>query len=89
VNLHAIFGKQISNRLRTAGMLIAHDLSQTSPTSWSEILARHAAIHQVDFALVLEDGSHFSSKDMKLPKEVIKRVRDALRCPSMSPGPMR
>jgi two-component system sensor histidine kinase CpxA len=88
VNLHAIFGKQISNRLRTAGMLIAHDLNQTSPTSWSEILARHAAIHQVDFALVLEDGSRFSSKDMKLPEEVIKRVRDALpRKPPPRQGP--
>ena len=88
VNLHAIFGKQISNRLRTAGMLIAHDLNQTSPTSWSEILARHAAIHQVDFALVLEDGSRFSSKDMKLPEEVIKRVRDALpRKPPPRHGP--
>lgn len=79
VNLHAIFGQQISNRLRTAGMLISHDLNQTSRANWSDVLARHAEIHQVDFALVLEDGSRFSSKDMDLPEEVIKRVRDALR----------
>ncbi len=78
VNLYAIFGQQGSNRLQTAAMLIAHDLNQTSPTNWSEVLARHAAIHQVDFVLVLEDGSRFSSKDMELPEEVIKRVRDAL-----------
>ena len=78
VNLYAIFGQQGSNRLQTAAMLIAHDLNQTSPTNWSEVLARHAAIHQVDFVLVLENGSRFSSKDMKLPEEVIKRVRDAL-----------
>ena len=78
VNLYAIFGQEGSNRLQTAAMLIAHDLNQTSRTTWSEVLARHAAIHQVDFALVLEDGSHFSSKDMEFPEEVIKRVRDAL-----------
>lgn len=79
VNLHAIFGQQGSNRLRTTGMLISHDLDQTSRTNWSEVLARHASIHQVDFVLVLEDGSSFASKDMELPEEVIKRVRDALR----------
>ena len=78
VNLYAIFGQEGSNRLQTAAMLIAHDLNQTSRTTWSEVLARHAAIHQVDFVLVLENGSRFSSKDMKLPEEVIKRVRDAL-----------
>ncbi len=88
VNLHAIFGQEGSNRLRTAGMLISHDLNQRSRTNWSEVLARHAAIHQVDFALVLEDGSRFSSKDMKLPEEVIKRVRDALpRKPPPRQGP--
>jgi len=79
VNLHAIFGQQISNRLRTTGMLISHDLNQTARTNWSEVLARHAAIHRVDFALVLGDGSRFFSKDMELPKEVITRMRDALR----------
>ena len=78
VNLYAIFGQEGSNRLQTAAMLIAHDLNQTSRTTWSEVLARHAAIHQVDFALVLEDGSRFSSKDMEFPEEVIKRVRDTL-----------
>ena len=78
VNLQAIFGQEGSNRLRTTGLLISYDLNQTSRTNWSEVLARHAAIHQVDFALVLEDGSRFSSIDMEFPEEVIKRVRDAL-----------
>jgi signal transduction histidine kinase len=88
VNLYAIFGQEGSNRLQTAAMLIAHDLNQTSPTTWTEILARHAAIHQVDFALVLEDGSGFASKDMKFPEEVIKRMRDALpRKPPPRHGP--
>jgi len=79
VNLHAIFGQQISNRLRTAGMLISHDLSQTPRANWPEVLARHAVIHQVDFALVLADGSRFFSKNMDLPEEVITKVKDALR----------
>ena len=79
VNLHAIFGQQGSYRLRTAGMLISHDLDQTSQTNWSNVLARHAQIHGVDFVLVLKDGSRFSSNDMELPKEIIKRVKGALR----------
>ena len=79
VNLHAIFRQQISNRLRTAGKLISHDLNQASRANWPEVLARHAAIHQVDFALVLEDGSRLSSKDMEFPAKVLKKVREALR----------
>ena len=79
VNLHAIFGQEGSNRLQTAAMLIAHDLNQTERTNWSEVLSRHAAIHQVDFALVLGDGSRFYSKEIDFPEEIITRVRDALR----------
>ena len=79
VNLHAIFGQEGSNRLRTTGMLISHDLHQTPRSSWSKGLVRHATIHKVDFVLVLEDGSRFASKDMDLPEEVADRVRRALR----------
>ena len=79
VNLHAIFGQEGSNRLRTTGMLISHDLHQTARANWFEVLARHATIHKVDFVLVLEDGSRFASKDMDLPEEVTSRVRRALR----------
>ena len=78
-NLHAIFGQEGSNRLRTTGMLISHDLHQTARASWFEVLARHATIHKVDFVLVLEDGSRFASKDIDLPEEVINRVRRVLR----------
>jgi len=85
VNLHAIFGKQGSNRLRTAGMLIAHDLNRTLQANWSDILARHAKIHQVDFALVLEDGHCFSSTGGDLPGAVITKAKDALRRPPL-PG---
>jgi len=79
VNLHAIFGQQGTDRLRTAGMLIAHDLSQTPQAKWSDVLARHAEIHRVDFTIVFQDESRFSSTDGALPEPVIARVRDALR----------
>jgi two-component system sensor histidine kinase CpxA len=79
INLHAIIGQEGSNRLRTTGMLISHDLPQTSRADWSKVLARHAAIHEVDFVLVLEDGSRFASKDIELPEEVINGVRRVLR----------
>ncbi len=85
VNLHAIFDRQGSNRLRTAGMLIAHDLNQARQTDWPGVLSRHAEIHQVDFALVLENGRCFSSTGGDLPDEVIKKAKDALRRPPL-PG---
>jgi DNA-binding response OmpR family regulator len=63
LNLYAIFDQQGTDRLRTAGLLIAHDLGQMPRKQWAEVLARHAAIHRVDFMIVLEDGSRFSSTD--------------------------
>ena len=79
VDLHDFFGQQGSDRLRTAGMLIAHDLNQAQPEEWAEILARHGAIHGVDFVLVLRDGVIFSPTMKTLPKEVMLRSQDALR----------
>jgi two-component system sensor histidine kinase CpxA len=82
VNLHAIFGKQSDHRLRTAGMLITHDLNRAVEANWPDILARHAKIHQVDFALVFEDGRCISSTDRDLPDAVITRARGVLQRPS-------
>ena len=79
VSLYAIFDQQGTDRLRTAGLLIAHDLSQTPQAKWPEVLARPAAIHRVDFTIVLEDGSRFSSTDGELPEPVMAKARDALR----------
>ena len=79
VSLNAIFDQQGTDRLRTAGLLIAHDLSQTPKAIWPDVLARHAAIHRVDFTIVLEDGSRFSSTDGELPESVMAQARDALR----------
>jgi two-component system sensor histidine kinase CpxA len=73
-NLYAIFGRHGSNRMRTAGQLIIYDLSRLPRSKWPETLARHAAIHRVDFTLVLEDGSRFSSSKQRLPKRVKNRV---------------
>lgn len=86
VNLHAIFGREGANRLHTAAMLIGHDLNQTPQDDWNAILARHAAIHKVDFVLVRGDGSHFASKAMDLPEAVSEKIRKALR---RSPAPGR
>ena len=79
MNLHEIFGQQGSNRLRSAGMLIAHDLNQMPLANWSDVLARHATIHRIDFMIVLEDGSHFSSTDEDFPKKVMYRALHILR----------
>ena len=79
VNLHAIFGQLITDRLRTAGMLISHDLNLVPQTKWPDVLARHAEIHQIDFAVILPDESNFFSKGGDLPETVIKRARETLR----------
>ena len=79
VNLHALFGQQGSHRLRTAGKLIIHDLNQVPQANWSDVLVRHAEIHHVDFVVLLKNGSRFSSKDIKLPEKLIKKVKYALR----------
>ncbi|MDX2451538.1 HAMP domain-containing sensor histidine kinase, partial [Desulfosarcina sp.] len=79
VSLYAIFDQQGTDRLRTAGLLIAHDLSQTPKAKWPDVLTRHAAIHRVDFTIVLEDGSRFSSTNGELPEPVMAQARDALR----------
>lgn len=79
VSLYALFDQQGTNHLRTAGLLIAHDLSQMPTAKWPDVLARHAVIHQVDFTLVLEDGARFSSRDGDLPEPVLAKVRSALK----------
>jgi two-component system sensor histidine kinase CpxA len=81
VSLYAIFGQQGNNRLRTAGMLIVHDLNQAVQTDWTGVLSRHAKIHQVDFAVVLEDGRCFFSTEEALPDAVLKKAKVDLRRP--------
>jgi len=79
VNLDAIFGWQGTNRLRIAGMLIVHDLNHSPREDWSGILARHAAIHRVDFALMLSDGTKYSSDGGKYPEKVVAKAGEVLR----------
>jgi two-component system sensor histidine kinase CpxA len=79
IDLHAIFGHQASDRLRTAGRLISHELNQVPTANWSDVLARHAEIYQVDFALLLKNGSQSLSKDMDIPEAVMKMVMGAFR----------
>ncbi len=84
VNFYTIFGQQISHRLRAAGMLISHDLNNTPQKNWYQILTRHQETQQVNFALVLADGSCFSASNGKPPKEVIINARKTL---TMGPPP--
>ena len=79
VHLHDFFGRQGSDRLRAAGMLISHDLRQTRPRLWPEILARHGAVHGVDFVVVLENGTIFSPVLQALPEQVLHRTQEIFR----------
>jgi len=79
IDLHAIFGQQASDRLRTAGRLISHELNQVPTANWSDVLARHAEIHQVDFALLSKGGFQSLSKDMDIPEAVMKMVMGSFR----------
>lgn len=79
IDLHAVFGRQASDRLQTAGRLISHELNQVPTAKWSDVLARHAEIHQVDFAFLLKGGLQSLSKDMEIPEAVMKMVMGAFR----------
>jgi two-component system sensor histidine kinase CpxA len=79
IDLYAIFGRQASDRLRTAGRLISHELNQVPIENWSDVLARHAEIHQVDFALLFKGGFQSLSKDMDIPEAVMKMVMGPFR----------
>jgi len=79
INLHRIFGEQAKSRLQTAGRLMVHDLGKAPQEQWPEVLARHAEIHRVDFAIVFDDGALFSSTDGDLPDAVMARIKKNLR----------
>lgn len=74
MDLNEIFGRRMSDRMRVAGMLISHDLNQTTRENWCDVLTRHSEIHQVNFALVLMDGTQFLSKGMDFPEGALKKV---------------
>jgi two-component system sensor histidine kinase CpxA len=86
VDLSALFGRRVLDRMRTSGMLISHDLNQTPKTNWSDVLSRYAQIHQVDFVVVLKDGSRYASKQIELPETVQKIVQKALQHTPPLPG---
>jgi two-component system sensor histidine kinase CpxA len=79
VDLRAVFGQQASDRLRTAGRLIVRELNQVPQTNWPDVLARHAEIHQVDFALLLKGGFQSLSKDMEIPEAVMQLAKGSFR----------
>ena len=79
IDVPAIFGRQASDRLRTAGRLISYELKQVPIADWSDVLARYAEIHQVDFALLFKGGFQSSSKDMDIPDPVMKMVMGPFR----------
>ena len=79
IDLHAIFGQQASDRLRTAGRLISHELKHLPTANWPDVLARHAEIYQVDFALLLKNGSQSLSKNMDIPEAVMKMATGYFR----------
>ncbi|MBU1053541.1 MAG: HAMP domain-containing histidine kinase [Proteobacteria bacterium] len=81
MDLNAFFGRQTFDRMHVAGRLISYELSKTNRANWSDVLTRHSKINHVNFALVLEDGTQYLSKDMGIPSSVMKTVVDSLKPP--------
>ncbi len=79
IDLYAMFGWQASDRLRTAGRLIVRELRQTPHAGWSGVLARHAEIYQVDFALLLGGDRQWVSREMVIPEDVLQRAKGSFR----------
>ncbi len=79
MDLDEFFGHQGADRLRTAGMLLNHDLEQAPPDEWPDVLARHGQIHGVDFLIVLPSGLVFPPKQKSsIPAEVLARAKELL-----------
>lgn len=79
MDFYTIFGKQVSDRIRAAGKLMSHELTQTPVKDWPAVLSRHGEIYQVDFALLMDDGSNWFSRDMTIPDAVMKRVNKSFQ----------
>ncbi len=80
MDLDEFLGHQGADRLRAAGMLMAHDMEQTPPDEWSTILSRYAQIHGVDFLIVLPGGLVFPPKKKKdIPQDVLARAENILQ----------
>lgn len=79
LKVQTFFRQQIFNRLKTAGILIGHDLRQTSMGGWEDVLKRHAKVHNVDFVLVIENGPHYRSYTGDIPEAVLTRVQEIFR----------
>lgn len=74
LDLHTILGQHASDRMRIAGRLIAHEMSQTPRADWNDVLVRYGEIYQIDFSLVFEDGSQLSPKDFPVPRGVVQKA---------------
>jgi len=74
MDFYAILGKQVSDRIRAAGKLMSLDLEQTPVKEWPAVLSRHGEIYQVDFALLMDDGSNWLSREMIIPEAVMQRA---------------
>lgn len=79
LDIYSLLGRQGSNRVRAASMIISHDLGITPKESWNSVLLRHANVHGVDFILILPDGSEYSSKQLNLPAIVKKKALNRLK----------
>jgi len=79
MDFYTILGKQVSDRIRAAGKLMSHELAQTPVKEWPAVLSRHGEIYQVDFALLMDDGSNCFSREMTIPDAVMKRVNKAFQ----------
>jgi two-component system sensor histidine kinase CpxA len=80
MDLDEFFGHQGADRLRTAGMLLNHDLGQAPPDEWPDVLARHGQIHGVDFLIVLPSGLVFPPKQKSsIPAAVLVRAKELLQ----------
>ncbi len=77
-DLHSILGRDTNDRIRATGRQIAYEIRQETDRNWNDILAQHAQFQGVDFVLFMGGGSMFSSKQMKIPDNVIRLVKDTI-----------
>lgn len=66
------------NRMLFTARLIAGEISERPVSDWEEVLKRYSDIYKVDFLIFPGNRPVISSRDMRIPDKVIKKVNEHL-----------
>ncbi len=77
MDLESFLGRQVRDRMRIAGNLIAHELGKTSFNQWPDVLLRYSEIYQIDFIVVINPNQIVSPEEIIIPPKVMTAIEDS------------